>query len=102
MGKLISLGINLSKVDKSKLTESKTGEKWLNITVELKDVADNYGNDVSCWQSQSKEEREAKVNRVYLGNGKVVYSGGGAAQPAQQPAAAKPAVGNPFDDDLPL
>lgn len=94
MGKLISLGINLSKIPGDKITLSKSNEKWLNITVELKDAADQYGNDVSSWVSQSKEEREAKEPRVYLGNGKVVYSGGGQS-PA--PAPAKQPTASPFD-----
>lgn len=95
MGKLISLGINLSKIPGDKITLSKSNEKWLNITVELKDAADQYGNDVSSWVSQSKEEREAKEPRVYLGNGKVVYSGGGQAQAPAQAAPTK--APSPFD-----
>ncbi len=74
MSKLMSLSIDLSKVDKSKIIEGKNGAKYYNLTIELKDEKDQYGNDLSAWTTLTKEEREAKTNRTYLGNGKVVYS----------------------------
>lgn len=72
MSKLISLSIDVTKIDKSKLVSGKKGT-YLNLTVELKDEADQYGNNVSAWEGQSKEEREAKANRNFLGNGKVIW-----------------------------
>jgi hypothetical protein len=74
MSKLMSLSIDLSKLDKSKIVEGKNGAKYYNLTIELKDEKDQYGNDLSSWTTLSKEEREAKTNRTYLGNGKVVYT----------------------------
>lgn len=75
MSKLMSLSIDLSKIDKSKITEGKNGGKYYSLTLELKDEKDQYGNDLSAWTTQSKEERELKSNRTYLGNGRVVYNG---------------------------
>lgn len=75
MSKLMSLSIDLSKIDKSKITEGKNGSKYYNLTIELKDEKDQYGNDLSAWTTQSKEERELKSNRTYLGNGRIVYNG---------------------------
>ncbi len=43
------------------------------ITIAISDKVDNYGNNVSAWISQSKEEREAKAPKKYIGNGKVVF-----------------------------
>lgn len=71
--KLINLSINLSKIDKTKLIKGEKGI-YANLTIALNDEQDQFGNDVSCWISQNKEEREAKELRNYLGNGKVVYS----------------------------
>lgn len=73
MGQLIALSLNLSKIDKSKLI---TGEKgtYANITVSVNDEEDKFGNNVSCWEGQTKEEREAKADRNFLGNGKIVWS----------------------------
>jgi len=74
MSKLIALSINVSKIDKTKLIAGKNGS-YLNLTVSLNDTDDAYGNNVSCWEGQSKEEREAKEDRNFLGNGKVVFDG---------------------------
>ena len=96
MAKLINLSLNVSKIDKSKLFEGKNGS-YLNLTVSVNDEEDQFGNNVSCYQQQTKEEREAKADRNYLGNGKVFWSNEGDTVAApQQPAAA------PQQDDLPF
>lgn len=43
------------------------------ITISISDKVDNYGNNVSAWIAQTKEEREAKSPKKYIGNGKVVF-----------------------------
>ena len=98
MAKLINLSLNVSKIDKSKLFEGKNGS-YLNLTVSVNDEEDNYGNNVSCYQQQTKEEREAKQDRNYLGNGKVFWSneGDNVAAPQQATAPAQPQ-----QDDLPF
>ena len=35
-----------------------------------------YGNNVGIFVSQSQEEREAKKQKTYVGNGKVVWNNG--------------------------
>jgi hypothetical protein len=79
MSKLLSLSIDVTKINKSELI---TGEKgtYLNLTVSLNDEADKFGNTVSAWQSQTKEQREAKANRTFLGNGKVIFDSEGKQQ----------------------
>ena len=72
MGTLINASIDLTKVDKSKLIKG----KYLNMTISVNDNLDNYGNNVSITIQQSKEEREIKASKTYLGNGKVVYTNG--------------------------
>jgi hypothetical protein len=76
MAQLVAISIDLTKIDKSKIVDGKNGGKYLNLTVSLNDDADQYGNNVSAWQGQTKEEREAKENRNFLGNGKTLWSGG--------------------------
>ncbi len=44
------------------------------ITISVEDKVDNYGNNVKAWISQTKEERENKAQRVFTGNGKVIFS----------------------------
>ena len=75
MAQLIAVSIDLTKIDKSKIVEGKNGGKYVNLTLSVNDTEDQYGNNVSTWMSQSKEEREAKANRVFVGNGKSLWSG---------------------------
>ncbi len=70
MSTLISGSIDLSKVDKSKLKDG----KYLNVQISVNDTTDNYGNNVAITVNQTKEEREAKEKKTYLGNAKVVWT----------------------------
>ena len=73
MAKIISASINCSKITKAKLIDGKNGAKYCNIDIIINDEKDQYGNDVSISESQPKEDREAKVPKVYLGNGRTVW-----------------------------
>ena len=50
--------------------------KFKNYTINIFDQLDQYGNNVAMYEEQTKEEREAKVKRNYLGNGRVVWTNG--------------------------
>ena len=54
-------------------TNKRTNEESVNVTISLNDTPDQYGNNASIWVSQTKEERDAKAPKVYIGNGKVIY-----------------------------
>ncbi len=69
MSAILNLSIDLSKVDKSKLVDG----KYLNTQVFINDET-KYGNNVSMAYSQSKEQRESKVSKQYIANGKVVWT----------------------------
>jgi YbbR domain-containing protein len=77
MAKRIIASIDLSLIDKNKIKEVKlkSGKtaRFYDIEIYLKDEKDQYGNDVSVSIGQTKEEREQKVTKVYLGNGKTVW-----------------------------
>ena len=105
MAGIIKASINLNAIDKSKIIEGKKG-KYLPITITVNDEPDQFGNQGPVTMDQTKEEREAKSPKQYLGNVKVVwtngtfpdkipYEGNGAApQKAKQPAKV--------EDDLPF
>lgn len=76
MAKIHSVSIDLTKIDKSKIQE-KDGKKWYSIQIVENDEVDKFGNTVAVLENQSKEEREAKKPKTYLGNGKTVWSSGG-------------------------
>lgn len=63
---IFNASIDLSKIEKAKIKK----KKYLDITGFINDEVDQYGNNVAIIVSQSREEREVKTPRVYLGNGK--------------------------------
>ena len=73
MGKLISLSIEVSAIDRTKVIIGKTGRKYYNMTLSLNDQPDKYGNHVSIFEPQTKEERDDKAAKKYLGTGKVFW-----------------------------
>jgi len=72
MAVLVNVSLDLSKIDKTKVNDN----KWLNVIVAISDETNQYGQNASVYHSQTKEEREAKANRTYIGNGKVVWNDG--------------------------
>ena len=75
MASIIKTSINLDQIDKSKIYVGKKG-KYLPVTITLNDELDNFGNNGPIIIEQTKEEREAKSPKTYLGNVKVVWTNG--------------------------
>tara|TARA_R110000803_G_scaffold90732_2_gene158160 strand:- start:206 stop:529 length:324 start_codon:yes stop_codon:yes gene_type:complete len=107
MASIIKTSINLNMIPKGKIIEGKKG-KYLPITITLNDAVDNYGNQGPVVVEQSKEERDAKADKVYLGNAKVVWTNGTNVDAAprdnqtqQGGFQAAPAAAAP-QDDLPF
>lgn len=73
MATILNASLNVAKIDQTKLIHGKTGQ-FLNVTITINDEVDKYGNNASIFESQSKEEREAKTPKNYLGNGKVIWT----------------------------
>lgn len=69
---MTTLRINMDEVDAAKLFQGKKGT-YLNLTIAVNDKTDRFGNNVKAWHEQSKEERDAKVDRIHLGEGKVFF-----------------------------
>ena len=72
MSSIISASIDVTKIDRTKLIK----DKYLNLSIIVDDKNDKFGNNVSITLSQSKEERDAKAPKTYMGNGKVVWGVG--------------------------
>tara|TARA_R100001509_G_scaffold150549_1_gene109597 strand:+ start:26 stop:340 length:315 start_codon:yes stop_codon:yes gene_type:complete len=104
MASIIATSINLNNIPKDKIIEGKKG-KYLPITITLNDETDQFGNQGPVVVQQSKEERDAKTEKVYLGNVKVVWTNGtnvAAAPRDGGPAPAQPAATPAVEDDLPF
>ena len=102
MASIIKTSINLNNIPKDKIYAGKKG-KYLPITITLNNDLDQFGNQGPVVVEQTKEERDAKAAKTYLGNVKVVWTNGqnvdtvpkdGNSAPAPTPATA--------DDDLPF
>ena len=70
---IVSLDLNLSKIEKTWLSKSKKGDSFLPLTVFISDEPNEYGQTVAAILKQTEEERSAKKPRIYLGNGNTIY-----------------------------
>lgn len=78
MSAIINASIRVDKLPKEKFIKGKKDQDgnipiYYNLTISVNDET-RYGNNVAVMDSQTKEEREAKAQRNYLGNGKVVWT----------------------------
>jgi hypothetical protein len=67
------------------------------ITISLSDQTNNFGQNVSAYVAQTKEQREAKTPLFYVGNGKTFWSKG--ETPCPQREQPTQAVTSANDDD---
>jgi DNA-binding LacI/PurR family transcriptional regulator len=49
---------------------------YLNLTASINDEANKYGYNVSVYETQTKEQRENKEPKKYVGNGRSVWTDG--------------------------
>jgi hypothetical protein len=91
----LSIKIDVSKIDKTRLFQGQKGT-YLDLTtfVDL-DNLDQYDNNGFISQSVSKEERDNKVQTPILGNVKVFYND--SQQARQQPAHTQQGFQAPLD-----
>ena len=104
MASILKANLNLAAIPKDKIYKGKKGS-YLPITITINDELGNYGDNGPIIVEQSKEEREAKADKTYLGNVKVVWTNGtNVAAAPREGAAAPPPQAAPAaaDDDLPF
>lgn len=65
-------------------TLEKKGEKGISLTIAINDETTKYGNNLSGYISQTKEQREAKKDKFYVGNGKVFWTDGNVSVATKQ------------------
>jgi hypothetical protein len=83
MASLINLNINVENLPKEKFVKGKKGV-YYNLTISVNDETNQFGQNVSAFDSQTKEEREAKKPKQYIGNGKVVWTDGKSTKAQQE------------------
>ena len=74
MATIINASIDVTKIPKESLIKGKKGT-YADVTVFINDET-RFGNNASIAMSMSKEEREAGQEKIWLGNGRVVFTDG--------------------------
>ena len=92
MAKLIDGSIDFSKIQSARFKTQKgtdcilipinqdgigvgkDGKLFFNITIHCNDEKNQYDQDTSISLKQTKEQKDAKVAKVYIGNGKTFWS----------------------------
>jgi len=105
MAGIVKGSINLNMIPKDKIIVGKKG-KYIPVSITVNDEEDQFGNHGPIIVDQTKEEREAKAPKTYLGNVRTVWSNGtfpspvpfDGAKPKTQPKAT-PEV---KEEDLPF
>lgn len=64
------ISICLSDLPKEKMKQAQNGKIYINLVTAERREHDQYGNDVTVYVDQTKEEREARKDRIYVGSGK--------------------------------
>ena len=98
MSSIINLSIRVDKLPKEKFVMGKDGAVYYNCTLGIKDEVNQWGQNVSLTDSQTKEERDAKKAKNYLGNGNVVWTDGNIKAVKKEAATQQAAV----EVDLPF
>ena len=82
--------------------QGKEGE-GVKLTISLSDQPNNFGQNVSVYVAQTKEQRDTKKPLFYVGNGKTFWSKGETPCPQrEQPTQAPQPVTAGDEDDLPF
>lgn len=101
MSKLLSISIDVTKLDKSRFYEGKNGAKYCSLDVWVGDEPDQYGRDASVSESLTRDERDAGTKKNYVGSGKKLYGWGSSGSSARKPAN-KPAPVDPVQEEVPF
>ena len=76
MSSLTNIYIKLETLETLVATLKKKGENGIGIDVSISDETNQYEQNASAYVSQTKEQREAKTPRYYVGNGKCFWTDG--------------------------
>jgi hypothetical protein len=88
MATIINASIDVTKIPKDQLITGKKGT-YVNVTMFINDET-RFGNNARIAVSQSKEERESGQEKIWLGNGRVVFTEGTVKLAEKEDAPAQP------------
>lgn len=67
---MITVSVCLSDIPKSEIVEAKNGKKYVNLVLDERRETGQYGETHMLYMSQTKEERQNKAKKVFVGSGK--------------------------------
>lgn len=107
MASLSSIYIKAETLETLLNVIKRKGEKGISIDISINDETNQWGQNVSSWVSQTKEQREAKKERFYVGNGKCFWTDGTITvakkdEPVNNSANASTDIETADEDDLPF
>ena len=73
MSTLGNINIRVDRLPKENFVKGKDGAVYCNITIAINDES-RFGNNIAATVPQTKEEREAKKAKQYIGNGSVKFT----------------------------
>jgi len=73
---------------------------YKNYTLSINDDTNEYGQNLKMYEEQTKEQREAKATKNYIGNGKIFWTDGNinVADKVEREAVSSSST----EDDLPF
>ena len=101
MAAICTIKLDLKKIDKSKIYEGKNGS-YYEFTISINDKTSQYGENISASDSQSKEERDSKADRKFIGGGKVIWVSEDGISVAEKTGETQKPQPQKVNDDLPF
>lgn len=69
MSEIHKVSICLSDIPKERITKAANGKCYITIITAEKKEIDQYGKDATAYLEQTKEERDGKASKIYIGSG---------------------------------
>lgn len=87
MSALLEIYLSKEKIKSLLAIVENNDLKGIGVTMSINDESDKYGQNVSAYISQTKEERDSQKPRSYVGNGKVFFVKGNITIAKRHPEA---------------
>jgi hypothetical protein len=91
MAALLDLYIKLETLETLLKVIKTKNEKGVALTISINDETNKFGQNVTSYVSQTKEQQEAKKERYYVGNGKVFWTKGNVEKAIKKEESTKEA-----------
>ena len=101
MSAIANIYITVEKLETLLKTAKAKEVKGIGLDIGINDETNNFGQNVSVWVNQSKEDRDNKKAKYYVANGSVKWTDGSikvAERQEEQPSQEQ----KPQSDDLPF